>query len=74
MSFWHDWLRGIDRPRDDRRVVVHRHHPARRRILPLYLTKPAMRTALKGLMDTPREWTAFLGYALLAGRKAPGRS
>jgi SAM-dependent methyltransferase len=40
-----------------------------RRILPLYLTKPAMRSALKGLMDTPREWFAFLGYVLLAGRK-----
>lgn len=40
------------------------------RILPLFLTKPAMRSALKGLMDTPREWIAFLGYALLAGRKS----
>jgi SAM-dependent methyltransferase len=42
-----------------------------RRTLPLYVTKPAMRTALKGLMDTPREWFAFLGYVLLAGRKSP---
>lgn len=41
-----------------------------RRILPLYLTKPAMRSAIKGLMDTPREWFAFLGYVLLAGRKS----
>jgi SAM-dependent methyltransferase len=40
-----------------------------RRILPLYVRKPAMRSALKGLMDTPREWFAYLGYALLAGRK-----
>ena len=38
-------------------------------ILPLYLRKPAMRSAIKGLMDTPREWFAFLGYVLLAGRK-----
>jgi SAM-dependent methyltransferase len=45
-----------------------------RRILPLYLRKPAMRSAIRGLMDTPREWFAFLGYALLAGRKAAGRS
>jgi hypothetical protein len=41
-----------------------------RRILPLYLTKPAMRSALKGLMDTPREWFAYLGYVLVAGRKS----
>ena len=41
-----------------------------RRILPLYLTKPTMRREIKGLMDTPREWFAFLGYVLLAGRKS----
>jgi SAM-dependent methyltransferase len=43
-----------------------------RRLLPLYIRKPAMRSALKGLMDTPREWFACLGYALLAGRKTAG--
>ncbi len=40
------------------------------RILPLYLRKPAIRSQIKGLLDTPREWFAYLGYALLAGKKS----
>ena len=39
------------------------------RILPLYIRKPALRCALKGLMDTPKEWFAYLGAALHAGSK-----
>ena len=40
------------------------------RIIPMYLTRPAMRTVIKETMDTPREWYAFMGLALIAGRKA----
>jgi SAM-dependent methyltransferase len=41
-----------------------------RRILPMFLTQPAMRSSLKQLMDTPREWFGFCSYLLLAGRKS----
>lgn len=44
-----------------------------RRIVPLYVTKPAMRNAIKGLMGMEREWFAYLGHALMAGRKASSR-
>ena len=40
-----------------------------RRILPLFFTKPAMRSSIKQLMDTPREWFDYCSYLLLAGRK-----
>ena len=42
-----------------------------RRILPLFFTKPAMRSSIRQLMDTPREWFDYCSYLLLAGRK-PG--
>ena len=44
------------------------------RIISMYLTRPAMRTAIKATMDTPREWYAYVGLALMAGRKAAAGS
>jgi arsenite methyltransferase len=43
------------------------------RIIPMYFTRPAMRSVIKETLGTPREYYAFMGLALLAGRKpAPG--
>jgi SAM-dependent methyltransferase len=40
------------------------------RIIPLYVRKPVMRSMIKELMSTPREWFAYLGYVLICGRKS----
>jgi len=39
------------------------------RIIPMYFTRPAMRSVVKETLGTPSEYYAFMGLALLTGRK-----